>query len=102
MAIIYTPAEEHFGIVPIESMDMGKPVVACNSGGPCETIVSGETGYLCVPLPNVFAEALYKLVTDEHHAKELGTAAKRRVNQLFSFDTFAEDLNKYLFSLLEE
>lgn len=37
-ALIYTPSNEHFGIVPIEAMYMRKPVIACNSGGPTETV----------------------------------------------------------------
>lgn len=36
--LLYTPSNEHFGIVPIEAMYMGKPVIACNSGGPTETV----------------------------------------------------------------
>jgi len=38
IALIYTPTNEHFGIVPLEAMYMEKPVIACNSGGPTETI----------------------------------------------------------------
>lgn len=45
--ILYTPINEHFGIVPLEAMSTGKPVIACNSGGPLETIVHGTTGILC-------------------------------------------------------
>lgn len=36
--LLYTPSNEHFGIVPIEAMYMKKPVIACNSGGPTETV----------------------------------------------------------------
>lgn len=32
-AILYTPDKEHFGIVPIEAMYLGTPVIAVNSGG---------------------------------------------------------------------
>lgn len=38
LCIVYTPANEHFGIVPVEGMYAGCPVVACNSGGPMESI----------------------------------------------------------------
>ena len=46
--MVYPPPEEHFGIVPIEAMCCGTPVVACNSGGPLESLkdmvtVSGST-----------------------------------------------------------
>ena len=36
--LLYTPSDEHFGIVPIEAMFMKCPVIACSSGGPLETI----------------------------------------------------------------
>jgi alpha-1,3/alpha-1,6-mannosyltransferase len=44
--LLYTPVNEHFGIVPVEAMHAGLPVLASNTGGPLETIVEGETGWL--------------------------------------------------------
>lgn len=47
--LIYTPKNEHFGIVPIEAMLAGLPVLATNTGGPLETIYDGRTGWLRSP-----------------------------------------------------
>lgn len=47
--LIYTPSNEHFGIVPLEAMLSGVPVLAANTGGPTETVVEGETGWLRDP-----------------------------------------------------
>ena len=44
--LLYTPAGEHFGIVPLEAMYCGTPVLAVDSGGPLETVGHGETGWL--------------------------------------------------------
>ncbi|EPS65512.1 hypothetical protein M569_09265, partial [Genlisea aurea] len=41
LCVVYTPKEEHFGIVPLEAMASHKPVIACNSGGPVETVRNG-------------------------------------------------------------
>lgn len=42
-ALIF-PQEEDFGIVPLEAMASGRPVIAYNAGGAKETVVEGETG----------------------------------------------------------
>lgn len=44
--MLYTPTEEHFGIVPCEAMMEGVPVIAVNSAGPTETVEQGITGFL--------------------------------------------------------
>jgi glycosyltransferase involved in cell wall biosynthesis len=40
------PGEEDFGIVPVEAMAAGKPVIALGRGGASETVIDGETGVL--------------------------------------------------------
>jgi alpha-1,3/alpha-1,6-mannosyltransferase len=47
--LLYTPENEHFGIVPVEAMHLGCIVIACNSGGPLESVADGKTGYLLSP-----------------------------------------------------
>lgn len=44
--LVYTPADEHFGLAPLEAMAAGVPVAARDSGGPRETVVHGKTGLL--------------------------------------------------------
>ena len=64
--LLYTPSFEHFGIVPLEAMKHGKPVLAVNTGGPLETVeplVSGAneneaTGWLEKADPKNWAEAI--------------------------------------------
>jgi alpha-1,3/alpha-1,6-mannosyltransferase len=44
--LLYTPTEEHFGIVPCEAMIQGVPVIAISNGGPLETVEHEKTGFL--------------------------------------------------------
>ena len=44
-ALIF-PGEEDFGIVPVEAMASGRPVIAYGRGGVCDTVVHGQTGWL--------------------------------------------------------
>ena len=100
--LIYTPDKEHFGIVPIESMYVGTPVIAVNSGGPKETIVNGETGYLCNQSPENFAEALLALVEDSKKGLSMGKAGRDRVVNHFSFAKFSEHLDYIVQGLMDE
>lgn len=62
IALIYTPSNEHFGIVPLEAMSHRLSVIACNSGGPRETVLNGQTGFLCESAPRSFAVAMQKVL----------------------------------------
>ncbi|OEH74461.1 glycosyl group 1 domain-containing protein [Cyclospora cayetanensis] len=63
ICMLYTPTDEHFGIGPCEAMFVGCLPVACNSGGPKETIVHGETGFLCEPNAESFSAALEHILS---------------------------------------
>jgi alpha-1,3/alpha-1,6-mannosyltransferase len=87
---------EHFGIVPLEAMAAYKPVIACNSGGPVESIKNGVTGFLCDPTPQEFSSAMANLINDSQRAEKMGREARRHVVESFSTKTFGKRLNTYL------
>lgn len=68
-AVLYTPVNEHFGIVPVESMYMEKPVIACNSGGPKESVLDGRTGFLLEPDAEQWAEKMKFIVEQDEKAR---------------------------------
>ncbi|KAE9380636.1 glycosyltransferase family 4 protein [Stipitochalara longipes BDJ] len=94
--LVYTPSNEHFGIVPLEAMLAGVPVLAANTGGPLETVVDGKTGWLCSPnkIENwtaVMDKVLHKLSQAE--LKKIGSAGTERVKKEFSDVKMAERLD---------
>ncbi|GMF09513.1 unnamed protein product [Phytophthora lilii] len=93
-AILYTPDREHFGIVPVEAMACGTPVVAVSSGGPLESIADGETGFLCEQKPEAFAEAMAELCGPKHSIQvvEMGACGRLRAQKMFSLETFGDTL----------
>ncbi|KAB2605537.1 alpha-1,3/1,6-mannosyltransferase ALG2 [Pyrus ussuriensis x Pyrus communis] len=96
LCVLYTPKDEHFGIVPLEAMAAHKPVIACNSGGPVETVKNGETGFLCDCNPREFSLAMAKLIKDPQMAQRMGIEARRHVTESFSTKIFGQHLNQYI------
>jgi len=102
LCVLYTPKDEHFGIVPLEAMAAHKPVIACNSGGPVETVVNEVTGFLCDPSPTEFSKAMLKLVNDHDLTVRMGKQARDHVVQKFSTKTFGDLLNSYILNVFHD
>lgn len=70
---------EPFGLIPLEAMACGVPVVAINEGGYKETIINNETGYLVSRSPKEVARALDRLLMDQAKRKKMGVNARQHV-----------------------
>jgi D-inositol-3-phosphate glycosyltransferase len=111
LPIYYTAADvcvipshyEPFGLVAIEAMACGTPVVASDVGGLRFSVVSEETGLL-VPPQSVdgFATAIERILTDEIWAKKLRKRATERVQQNFSWAAVAVQLSDLYRRLLAQ
>ncbi|KAJ1870236.1 Alpha-1,3-mannosyltransferase-like protein [Coemansia sp. RSA 1722] len=100
--VVYTPSNEHLGIVPLEAMYMRVPVVAVDSGGPRETVVHGKTGFLCEPTADAFAEAIGAVLDmDEARRTAMGEAGRERVAKAHDLQSFGEQLERLLAGTLE-
>jgi alpha-1,3/alpha-1,6-mannosyltransferase len=94
LCVVYTPANEHFGIVPIEAMYAGTPVLASASGGPLETVVDGVTGFLRdANDPAAFSAAMAQLVAEPALRRALGQAAHAHVVSRFGVRAFEEEMH---------
>lgn len=82
---------EGLGLVLLEAMAAGRPVVASRVGGIPEVVLDGETGLLVPPEdPGALADAIRRLLEDPSLAQRLGEAGRRRVEAVFSAERMAE------------
>ena len=88
-----TSHSETYGMVTLEAMATGLPVVGTGEGGTVEIIVPGETGLLVPPEdPEALAAALEKLYREPELRSALGAAGRRRVREEFSHHTQCDRL----------
>ncbi len=98
-AVLFTPPNEDWGIVPLEAMAFGKPVVAVNQGGPTESVLDGQTGFLCEPAPGPFAGAMERLLADPELYERMSVAARKRALR-YHWRYFVGQIDDYLDSLV--
>ena len=102
IALIYTPSQEHFGIVPLEAMAMGCPVIACASGGVPETVINEKTGYLCPDdiennIPGEFGKALSRILAmSESERDNQRHECEKHVEDMFNTRDLADRLAKVI------
>ena len=82
----YAPILEPFGLIPLESMACGTPVVGVAEGGVRETIADGITGVLTRRDPEEFAAALMRFVEDTALSTEMGHAGRECVLAKWTWD----------------
>jgi len=82
---------EGFGVVYLEAMACGKPVIACRGEGPEDFIEHGKTGLLVKPRDvNSLVEALDFLLSNPEEARAIGDRARRVVIENYTWEKNAE------------
>ena len=90
-AVVCVPWYEPFGIVPLEAMACGRPVVASAVGGIQDTVVDQVTGLLVPPRrPDALAGALRRLLAAPTQALAFGIAGRDRVLARYCWDRIAD------------
>ena len=88
---------EGFGLVYLEAMACGKPVIGGAHGGAPEVIDDGRTGYVVQHGDAVqLATSIETLLANPEMAREMGKRGKQRVENEFRFNAFAKSLKKIL------
>jgi alpha-1,3/alpha-1,6-mannosyltransferase len=108
LALLYTPANEHFGIVPIEAMSAGLPVLACNSGGPTESVVDDvdspneRTGWLRAHEALGWSAALVEIAElSPIERSAVADRARARAREHFGMEAMACKLERALVEAAE-
>jgi glycosyltransferase involved in cell wall biosynthesis len=94
-AVACTPWYEPFGIVPLEAMACGIPVVAAAVGGLTDSVVDHGTGLHVPPKdPEAIADALATLLASPELRTKLGRAGERRAKARYSWSRVAAETEK--------
>ena len=86
-AVLLAAFNEDQGLTPLEGMAVGKPTIAIDRGGPRESVINGQTGFLVEPEPQPFADAMLQLDKDPDLARAMGLRGQDRVT-LFTWESF--------------
>ncbi len=86
---------ESLGMVALECMAMGRPIVSTNVGGPAETIVDGVTGFLVPPRNSkAIAERVVPLLQNPALRRQMGIDGRAHVQQHFTVRRFADRISE--------
>ncbi len=83
LAVLYIPYDEDYGMVTIEAMLNGKPVITTtDSGGPLEFVTDGETGFISDPSPTALAAKIDEAANNRRQVLAMADACRQRVGHI--------------------
>jgi glycosyltransferase involved in cell wall biosynthesis len=99
--VAYAPYNEPFGLVPLEAMACGKPVVGISEGGVKETVVDNFTGRLVERDSRKFAQAIQALYADRALANQYGRNGRKHVLENWSWEKSAGQLEQHMYRIAQ-
>jgi glycosyltransferase involved in cell wall biosynthesis len=101
--VVAVPWYEPFGIVPLEAMACGVPVIASAVGGLLDSVVDGVTGAHVPPRqPEALAQMLCRLLADPVRRTAYGLAGADRAAARYTWDRVADDTEAVYAPLVAE
>ena len=94
--VVYSPYLEPFGLITLESMACGTPVVAVKEGGVRETVIHKKTGLLTDRDENLFADAVTNMLSKDYKRYDMGKNAVKTVENYWTIDHAGDRLLKHL------
>lgn len=96
-------ANEGFGLVAVEAMLHGLPVIATRVGGLQDIVLDGETGFLVPPLsPKSIAEKIQQLIDQSNLRNLLGTKGKQRALENFTAEQYCAKVESLYLGLITQ
>ncbi|WP_196598430.1 glycosyltransferase [Pectinatus frisingensis] len=92
LCLAFASVREPFGIVVLEAMAAGKPVIAVNEGGYCEAVDS-SCAFLVDAMPQAFAEKINFLIENKDMATKMGLAGMEKLDN-FTWQNTADGIMK--------
>lgn len=90
--VLYAPYLEPFGLVPLEAMGCGTPVIAVKEGGIRESILHNETGILTERDEKIFADSVKTLLLDDKRRTYMGQKGIEVVRNFWTLEHAGERL----------
>jgi glycosyltransferase involved in cell wall biosynthesis len=99
--VLYAPYLEPFGLVPLEAMACGTPVIAVREGGVRESIVHDETGILTERDEDMFAKTVTELLLDKEKRQKIAQRGMESIHNFWTLEHAGERLLKHLNRAIE-
>jgi glycosyltransferase involved in cell wall biosynthesis len=94
--VVCLAINEPFGLVPLEAMSCGIPVIAVDEGGYKETIINNKTGFLIKRDPKELSEKIKLLLSNPGLTKEMGASGREEILKKWIWGKRGKELERIL------
>lgn len=97
----YAPRMELLGLVALEAMSAGLPIIGIREGGVRETVLDGSIGFLCERDENEFANRLLFLLENDELREKMGQAAAVHIRKEWTWSQTVERIEKLITGIVQ-